>query len=75
MTMNDGKNLSLAAFSSLYTFATAVETQTLMAILSAIALPVLFFVVGKTADIWLQIYLFRRKEATKNEDISSGSDR
>lgn len=73
MTMSDGKNLSLAAFSSLYTFATAIETQTLITITSAIVLPILFFAVGKAADLCVQLY-FRRKEEKRNATNNPRSD-
>ncbi len=62
MTMNDTKNASLAFLSSVWAAVVAMETQMLITVLSAIVLPILFFAIGKTADIWLQIYLAKRKK-------------
>jgi uncharacterized membrane protein YqaE (UPF0057 family) len=38
----------------------AIESRTLITIVSAIILPIVFFAVGKSADIVLQIYLHNR---------------
>ena len=69
--MNDLKNISIAWISTTTSLCTAIETKTSVTILSAIVLPVIFFVFGKTVDVLLQIY-FRR--AARNLD-SANSER
>lgn len=59
--MNDSKNILLAWFSSISSIFAAVETRELISILSAIVLPVLFFTVGKTVDVLVQVYLSRKR--------------
>ncbi|CAN5530620.1 MAG: hypothetical protein ACR2M8_08090 [Pyrinomonadaceae bacterium] len=58
--MNDFKNILIAWISSASSIFTAIETKTLITIVSAIILPILFFTIGKTIDVLLQIY-FRNK--------------
>jgi hypothetical protein len=58
--MNDTKNILLAWISSISSVWTAIEMRTWITIISAIVLPVVFFVAGKAIDVALQIY-FRRK--------------
>ena len=58
--MQDIKNFYLAWVASV-PYLTAIETHTLISLISAIVLPIVFFAIGKTADILLQIY-FRSKE-------------
>jgi hypothetical protein len=68
--MHDLKNILLAWISTLTTVAAAIESRTLITIISAIVLPVIFFTVGKTIDVLLQIH-FRereRRERAKEED-------
>ncbi len=65
--MNDTKNILLAWISSLYSFFAAVETGTLITIISAVVLPVVFFALGKTVDVLLQFYFERRNERRKHE--------
>ncbi|MGE3465547.1 MAG: hypothetical protein AB7J13_01325 [Pyrinomonadaceae bacterium] len=61
--MNDTKNILLAWISSTSSIFAAIETRELITILSAIILPVLFFTVGKTVDVIVQVYISgRRKE-------------
>lgn len=55
--MNDLKNFFLAYFSTVSSVFAAVETRTLITIVSAIVLPIIFFTIGKTVDVLLQIYL------------------
>ena len=62
--MNDTKNILLAWVSSVTSVFAAVETGTLITIVSAVVLPVVFFSVGKTVDVLLQIY-FRRTDKAK----------
>ena len=58
--MSDTRNAFLAWASSLGPFLTAIETKDLITIVSAIVLPVVFFAVGKTVDVLVQIYLRKR---------------
>ena len=60
--MNDLKNILLAYVSAVTSVFAAVETRTLITIISAIVLPILFFAAGKTIDVLLQIHLHRRRE-------------
>jgi hypothetical protein len=57
--MQDIKNFYLAWVSS-FPVMFAIEPRTLITIISAIILPIVFFAIGKTADIALQIYLHNR---------------
>jgi len=60
--MNDTKNILLAWISSLSSMFTAIETKTWITIISAIVLPMIFFTIGKTVDVLLQIYFRRQKK-------------
>lgn len=60
--MNDTKNILLAWISSLTWVFTAIETRTWITIISAIILPMVFFSIGKTVDVLLQIYLRKEKK-------------
>ncbi|CAN5486333.1 hypothetical protein BH10ACI3_BH10ACI3_23150 [soil metagenome] len=60
--MNDTKNILLAWISSLTSVFAAIEARTWITIVSAIVLPILFFTVGKTVDVMLQIYFRRNKK-------------
>ena len=60
--MSDTRNAFLAWASSLASFLTAIETRDLVTIISAIVLPVVFFTVGKTVDVLVQVYLKKRDE-------------
>lgn len=61
MHSNDMKNIFLAGLSNLPAILVAIDTKMLITIISAIVLPILFFAVGKTVDVCLQIH-FKRKE-------------
>ena len=63
--MNDTKNIFLAWVSSFTSVMAALETRDVITIVSAIVLPVIFFTVGKSIDVLLQIHL--RKRDKKNE--------
>ena len=63
--MNDTKNILLAWISSLSSVFAAIETRTWITIVSAIVLPVVFFTVGKTVDVLLQIYFRERDRKEK----------
>ena len=60
--MHDIKNFYLAWVASV-PYLTAIESHTLISLISAIVLPIVFFAIGKTADILLQIYF--RKDRQK----------
>ncbi|MEQ1762226.1 MAG: hypothetical protein ABL984_03670 [Pyrinomonadaceae bacterium] len=76
--MNDIKNIFIAWISTSTSLFAAIELKTVLSILSAIVLPIVFFSIGKTVDVLLQIY-FRRKESLTannvNERESSFSSR
>ena len=59
--MNDIKNIIIAWISTSTSLFAAIEMKTVLAILSAVVLPIIFFSIGKTVDVLVQIY-FRRKE-------------
>ena len=61
--MHDIKNFWLAWVSSLSTLFATFEADRLITIISAIILPVMFFTIGKTVDVCLQIY-FKNREKT-----------
>lgn len=63
--MNDLKNLTLAWISSTSTVFTAIQSRTLITVTSAVILPIIFFALGKTVDVVLQIYLHRRRDDGK----------
>ena len=65
--MNDAKNIFLAWASATWAVAAAIETRTLITIISAIVLPVLFFIAGKAIDVWLQIYFKRRSDGSGDD--------
>ncbi len=58
--MNDIKNIFLAWISASSPVVAAVASDAGLTILSAVILPVLFFAVGKTIDVLLQIHLRKR---------------
>ena len=59
--MSDTRNALLAWASSITTLFAAVDTMNVLTVISAIVLPVLFFAIGKTVDVLLQIHLERQK--------------
>ncbi len=63
--MNDTKNILLAWVSSVTSVFAAIEARTWITIISAIVLPIVFFAVGKTVDVCLQIYFRQRDERKK----------
>ena len=60
--MNDIKNFLIAYFSTASSVFAAIEARTVITIISAIVLPVMFFAVGKAVDVLVQIYLDRRSQ-------------
>lgn len=65
--MNDTKNILLAWISSLSSIFTAIEARTWITIISAIVLPIVFFAIGKTVDVLLQMH-FRRQDERRKHD-------
>ncbi|MEP7213499.1 MAG: hypothetical protein ABI791_10505 [Acidobacteriota bacterium] len=63
--MNDIKNISIAWLSTVTSVFTAIEARTVITIISAVVLPIVFFAIGKTVDVCLQIH-FRRTEAKRD---------
>jgi hypothetical protein len=63
--MHDFKNILLAWVSSISSIFAAIETKTLITIISAIVLPIVFFTIGKTVDVLVQVY-FRQREERRN---------
>ena len=71
--MNDMKNILLAWISSISTVFAAIETRTLITIISAIVLPIVFFTAGKTIDVCLQIYFKRQGRNTTGRECAPRS--
>ena len=65
--MGDYKNILLAWVSTVSSVFAAVEMKTVMTIISAVVLPVIFFTIGKTVDVAVQVY-FKRKELGRKRD-------
>ena len=63
--MTDYKNILLAWVSAVSSLFAAVEMKTVMTIVSAVVLPVIFFTIGKTVDVAVQVYFRRREERRK----------
>ncbi len=66
--MNDTKNILIAWISSASTLAAALEAASLTTVISAIVLPILFFAIGKTIDVALQIY-FKKRERDREKPL------
>lgn len=66
--MNDIKNILIAWISSSSSILTAFESKTIVTIISAIVLPILFFTIGKTIDVLLQIYFRNRADKPRAEE-------
>ena len=73
--MSDTKNILLAWVSAGTTLLTNVSDG-LIPLVSAVVLPIIFFAVGKTVDVLLQLYLRRDrgKDATRSERARSFSE-
>ena len=61
--MNDIKNILIAWLSSTTSVLAAIEYREFVTIVSAIVLPVLFFTIGKTVDVLVQVYLDRKRSS------------
>jgi hypothetical protein len=68
---SDMKNILLACFSSVTSFFAVIETQTLITIISAIILPIVFFCIGKAVDVMVQIRFRQMAERRKAREIES----
>lgn len=66
--MNDIKNLFIAFSASASTFFAAFEsTATIISVISAVVLPIVFFAIGKAIDVALQIHLERVRRTEKDK--------
>ncbi|HVF47287.1 MAG TPA: hypothetical protein VNA17_06965 [Pyrinomonadaceae bacterium] len=65
--MNDTKNILIAWISSISSVFAAIETRELITVISAIVLPIIFFTLGKTVDVLLQMH-FRRSGRSQNRE-------
>ncbi|MEO5858670.1 MAG: hypothetical protein ABIR33_06950 [Pyrinomonadaceae bacterium] len=66
--MNDIKNIFIAWISTSTSLFAAIELKTVLAIVSAVVRPIVFFSIGKTVDVLLQIYLKKRDDERKRDD-------
>ena len=70
--MNDTKNIMLAWVSTVSSLFAVFQKSELITIISAILLPIMFFAVGMTVDVLLQLH-FRRREgeprASERKDL------
>ncbi|MFL6375530.1 MAG: hypothetical protein ACJ73D_12750 [Pyrinomonadaceae bacterium] len=64
--MNDTKNILLAWVSAGTTLLTTLGDG-LMPLVSAVVLPIVFFAVGKTVDVLVQIYISRKRGEKRDE--------
>lgn len=67
--MTDLKNGVLAYFSTVTSIFAAIEMRTVITIISAIILPMLFFAAGKAIDVAVQVYLHRKGGKKNGKDI------
>lgn len=65
-TLENLKSTILSTVHTVPAFVFAVEAPSRNSVLITIILPILFFTVSKTVDVFLQIY-FRRQEAARLE--------
>ena len=65
--MSDYKNILLAWVSTASSVLAAVEMKTVMTIISAVVLPVIFFTIGKSVDVAVQVYFKKQEERRKPE--------
>ena len=72
--MHDLKNITLAWISSITSVFAAVETRNLITIFSAIVLPIIFFTLGKTVDVCLQIYFKRQSQNRLRQRVGESKE-
>ena len=65
--MSETRNAFLAWVSSTASLFAAIETRDMITIISAIVLPVIFFAVGKTIDVLVQVYLRDRRDKKESD--------
>ncbi len=65
--MNDTKNIFIAWLSSGPPMLAVFAAESGIALLSAIVLPIIFFAIGKTVDVLVQVYLRSRDEKATEE--------
>ena len=65
--MNDTKNILLAWVSTTSSLLALFQKSELVTIISAIVLPIMFFAVGKTVDVLLQLHFRRRRDSDRND--------
>ena len=68
--MNDTKNIFIAWISSGPPMLAVFATESGITVLSAIVLPIIFFAIGKTIDVFLQLYLRDREDKGAEEKES-----
>ena len=71
--MDDIKNFFLAWFSTVPWLVAAEPT--IISIISAVVLPIIFFTVGKTVDVAVQIFFRLREEKRKLGPPNNSTDR
>lgn len=59
--MDNLKHTILTAFPSFPAFVFAVEAPSKFTIITSIILPIVFFIISKSVDVLLQLYLKRKK--------------
>jgi hypothetical protein len=64
--MSDTKNILLAWVSAGTTLLTTLGDG-LMPLVSAVVLPIIFFAVGKTVDVLVQLYINRKRRVKGDE--------
>jgi hypothetical protein len=68
MNTHDMKNIALAWLTSSPAMLQAIDSQTVISVMSSIVLPVLFFAIGKYVDARLQIYFQNRRNRKDAEN-------
>jgi hypothetical protein len=65
--MTDHRNVLLAWGTTVTSIAATIDMSKWLTFISAIVLPIVFFAVGKTIDVFVQIYLRRRADEKEQE--------
>ena len=63
--MNDTRNILLAWLCSLSSIFAALDRRDMLTIVSAVVLTVIFFTIGKTVDVLVQLCLRKRHAGEK----------
>jgi hypothetical protein len=72
--MTDIKNMCLAGFASTTSIFAAIEMQTVINIVSAVILPIVFFCIGKAVDVWVQVRLRQMAERRREKMRIDGGE-